>query len=325
MQTKLNIVIAAEFELAEKIADLLEQSELPVEKIIVAEIYPFGEEQGLRFNNRAVEQQNIEELDWSDKQYLFFAGETKHAGYLAQAADSGCVVIDLNGVCAALQDVPLIVPGFNDPLLSELRNRNIVSLADPQISQLLLTCGEILLGGEINRLLVSSMLPASYVNSEQVKTLAGQTARLLNGIPLDEGEVRLAFDAAPFKRHSSERLLQQFQKILPNSDIQLVIHQLQSAVFYGLAQQVTALSDYQTDVEQWQAVWQANELLVWHEAQIVTPVINGEQYQEQDQLHISDVQALENGIQFWSVCDEQRFSLALLGVKLAETAYLQGY
>ncbi|MGR6981123.1 oxidoreductase [Testudinibacter sp. P27/CKL/0425] len=325
MQANLNIVIAAEFELAEKFAELLEQSQLPIETLSVAEIYPFGEEQGLRFNNRAVAQHSIEDIDWSEKQYLFFAGETKHATYIAQAADSGCVVIDLNGVCAALHDVSLVVPGFNDEQLAELRNRNIVALADPQISQLILTAGSLLAQGEINRVLISSMLPASYVNAEQVKKLAGQTARLLNGIPLDDGEPRLAFDAAPLKLHASDRLLQQFQKILPNSEIQLVIHQLQSAVFYGLGQQVTALSDYQTDVAQWQAAWQDNEFLQLHQDEIITPVSNGEQYQDSDQIHISDVQELENGVQFWSVCDEQRFSLALLGVKLAETAYLQGY
>ncbi|SMB81984.1 Aspartate-semialdehyde dehydrogenase [Pasteurella testudinis DSM 23072] len=325
MQTDLNIVIAAEFELAEKIAELLEQSILPTAKLSVAEIYPFNEEQGLRFHNRSVEQQNIEEVDWSDKQYLFFAGEAKHAPYVARAADSGCVVIDLAAVCATLADVPLIVPGFNDSQLAELRNRNIVSLADPQISQLVLTCGEILVGGEINRLLVTSMLPASYVNAEQVKKLAGQTARLLNGISLDDGEPRLAFDVAPFKGNSSERLLRQFQKIIPNSEIQLLIHQVQSAVFYGLAQQVTALSDYQSDSAHWQTVWQQNPLLALHQDEIITPVSNGEKYQEQDSIHLSDVIVLENGIQFWSVCDEQRFSLALLAIKLAESAYQQGY
>ncbi len=327
MQAKLNIVIAAEFELAEKMVELLAKGTLPIETLSVAEIYPFNEEQGLRFNNRAVAQNSIEEIDWTLVHYLFFAGETKHAPYLAQAADSGCVVIDLNGICAALQDVPLIVPDFNDEQLQELRNRNIVALADPQISQLLLTCGEMLTSGEINRLLVSSILPASYVNAEQVKKLAGQTARLLNGIPLDDDEQRLAFDAAPFKLNNTQRLLQQFEKILPNSEIQLVIHQLQSAVFYGLGQQVTALSDFQTDSSGWQTSWEQNPLLQWHQNSIVTPVSNGEQQQEQesDMIHISDVIELENGIQFWSVCDEQRFSLALLGIKLAEKVYLQGY
>ncbi|KGQ70665.1 aspartate-semialdehyde dehydrogenase [Chelonobacter oris] len=325
MQTALNVVIAAEFELAEKIAELLEQGALPIEKLSLAEIYPFGEEQGLRFHNRSVEQQAIEEIDWHDKQYLFFAGESKHAAYVAQAADSGCVVIDLNGVCAVLHDVPLIVPGFNDTQLADLRNRNIVSLADPQISQLILTAGSVLLQGEINRVLVSSMLPASYVNAEQVKKLAGQTARLLNGISLDDGEARLAFDVAPFNLHEPDRLLQQFQKILPNSEIQLIIHQLQSAVFYGLGQQVTALSDYQSDITSWLAAWADNRLLQLHSEQVITPVSHGERYQECDQIHISDVVALDNGIRFWTVCDEQRFSLALLGVKLAETVYLQGY
>lgn len=325
MQANLNIVIAAEFELADKLVERLEKSSLPIKTLLVAEIYPFSEEQGLRFNNRVVAQQNIEEVDWAEKQYLFFAGETKHASYLAQAADHGCTVIDLKGVCATLHDVPLIVPGFNDEQLVELRNRNIAVLADPQISQLILTLGSLLSQGEMSQVLVSSILPVSYVNAEQTQKLAGQTARLLNGIPLDEGEQRLAFDAAPFKHYDAHRLLQQFQKILPNNDIQLVIHQVQSAVFYGLGQQVTALSDYQTDIGECQLGWQNNNWLQLHQNEIITPVSNGERYQDVDQIHISDVQALEHGIQFWSVCDEQRFSLALLAVKLAETAYLQGY
>ena len=33
-------------------------------------------------------------------------------------------------------------------------------------------------------------------------------------------------------------------------------------------------------------------------------------------LHISQQSAVENGIEFWTVADEQRFNIALLGVKL---------
>ena len=43
---------------------------------------------------------------------------------LAQAAESGCVVIDLKGICSALSDVPVVVPTINEENLTELRQRN---------------------------------------------------------------------------------------------------------------------------------------------------------------------------------------------------------
>ena len=43
MDASLNIAIAAEFDLCEKIAEALEQSELDVGKISIVEIYPFEE------------------------------------------------------------------------------------------------------------------------------------------------------------------------------------------------------------------------------------------------------------------------------------------
>lgn len=49
MDASLNIAIAAEFDLCEKIAEALEQSELDVGKISIVEIYPFEEEQAVRF------------------------------------------------------------------------------------------------------------------------------------------------------------------------------------------------------------------------------------------------------------------------------------
>lgn len=49
MDASLNIAIAAEFDLCEKITEALEQSELDVGKVSIVEIYPFEEEQAVRF------------------------------------------------------------------------------------------------------------------------------------------------------------------------------------------------------------------------------------------------------------------------------------
>ena len=89
---------------------------------------------------------------------------------------------------------------------------------------------------------------------------------------------------------------------------------------------VTLRSEYEVDAQAQLQAWQANELVDYREASALTPVTNGEaEAGEAPKLHIGGLTALENGMQFWSVADEQRFDIALLGVKLAELVYQKGY
>ena len=138
MSTRLNIALVAEFDLCEKLAEALEQSSLAIETLSVVELFPFSEEQGIRFNNKSVAQIPLEETEWSEFNYVLFAGEFAHATHIANTAQAGCVVIDLKGVCASLNDVPLIVPSINDEQLVLLK-RNIVSLPDPQVGYVIIT------------------------------------------------------------------------------------------------------------------------------------------------------------------------------------------
>ncbi|WP_373099963.1 oxidoreductase [Necropsobacter rosorum] len=319
----LNIAIAAEFELSEKIAQALEQSALAISRLAVIEVYPFSEEQGIRFNNKAVAQIAPQEADWAAFHYVFFAARIEQAAILAEAAQAGCIVIDLLGVCASLPDVPLIVPTLNEAQLVELRQRNIVALPDPQVTQASLALAPLMQTVLLKQVTISSLLPASYRDAETVSKLAGQTAQLLNGIPLDEGQPRLAFDTFPL---ATADLSAQMQRLFPQAD-NVIFHSVQVPVFYGIGQYITALSDYEFDRAQYISDWQQAELLQYHPENIVTPVINGEHESGEDnvQLHISAVDQLENGVRFWTVADEQRFNLARMAVKLAEAIYREGY
>jgi len=320
MKNELSVVIAAEFSLSEKIAEFLAQSELTIEKLQIAEIYPFSEEQGIRFQNKAVVQKEIDEINWGEVNYLFFAGDSTFAEHLIHATQGGCVVIDLLGVCASLADVPVVVPTVNEGGLSELRQRHIVSLPDPQVTQLALAIAP-LARENISQVLVTSLLPASYVGQACVEKLAGQTAQLLNGIPLDEGLQRLAFDVFPLQ---GKNLNAQLQKIYPQ--LTAHFHSVQTPVFYGMAQKVTALSEYgDIDTAQIISQWEENPLLAYEPDTLPTPVTNGESEEGIPQLHLQQLSAVENGMAFWSVCDEQRFALAYLAVRLAELIYTQGY
>ncbi|MBE2893743.1 oxidoreductase [Spirabiliibacterium falconis] len=322
MPEMMNVVIAAEFALAEKVIEALEHSDLPVENVVAADIIPFGDEQGVRFNNRAVAQKAMDDIAWSEVRYFFFAGNIEHAQAVHQAAQNGCVVVDLLGIFASLHDVPLVVPSVNEAQLEQLRNHNIVSLPDPQISQLILAIAP-LLESAVSNVVVSSLLPASYVNEEQVRRLAGQTAKLLNGIGLDEDEPRLAFNVAPFtaSHFSQARLLQQFRKVLP-AEVELTLHPIQSAVFYGLAQHVSVWGEYQMPLDNLLLQWQQNDLVTVYEKEVLTPVKAGEL---EPTLHISAIEEQENGVTFFSVADDQTFSIATLGIKLAQLCHDYGY
>ncbi|WP_439327562.1 oxidoreductase [Lonepinella sp. BR2357] len=318
---KLNLAIAAEFELCEKITEFLQQSRLEISQLTVVEIYPFNEEQGVRFNNKSVAQIPVAEVDWSAFDYVLFAGKTEQAPHIANAAEQGCVVIDMLGLCASISAVPVIVPTVNDELITELRQRNalhnIIALPNPQITQTVLALSAFMAQYPINQAIVSSLVPASYHNGETVSKLVGQTARLLNGIPLDENEPRFAFDVAPLESSYAT----QINKIFPT--LSVVYHSIQVPVFYGLAQKITALSDYQIDLEQIKSTWQQQDLIQLEEK--ITPVLNGEQENNEEtvKLHISDLKISENGVEFWTVADEQRFNLACLAVQLLERLFNQ--
>lgn len=318
----IHLAIASDFILAEKILEVLENSELEFDKVSAVEIEPFGEEQNLRLGTKAVEQFELENLDWSQFTHVLFAAPMAKAEILAQATQAGCVILDLYGITALIGNVPVVVPKVNNEALVNLRERNIVALANPQISQLALALKS-LLAQPLQHIFVTSMLPAAYFGDEKVKELAGQTARLLNGIPFDENAERIAFDVVPANVQGTEKQLPfsrvfelQLAKIFPNLTACVTFHSVQVPVFYGVAQMVSLRSEYQLDAEALSEAWKAESWIHFNEEQVITPVKNGED-EETNGLQISQLLSKsENSLQFWSVADEQKFSLAFLAVEL---------
>ena len=312
--SQIYLAIAADFTLAEKLLEALENSNLTFDKVSAVEIEPFGEEQNLRFGTKAVEQFELDNLDWS---------QMAQAETLAKAAQAGCIILDLFGITSLIGNVPVIVPNVNNEALINLREHNIVALANPQISQLVLALQPIL-DQQLSQIFVTSLLPSAYFGEEKVKELAGQTARLLNGIPFDDNVERIAFDVVPANVQGKEKQLPfsrvfelQLAKVLPNLTAFVTFHSVQVPVFYGVSQMVSVQSEYELDVEALSVDWANNAWIHFSENnEVQTPVKNGEN-EEQNALQISQLLAKEeNALQFWSVADEQKFSLAFLAVEL---------
>lgn len=321
MTTK-HLAIAADFLLAEKLLEALENETLDIQKISAVELEPFGEEHSLRFKTKAVEQFSLAEVDWSQFSHVLFAGKMAQAEQLAAAVKAGCVVVDIYGITALIGNVPVIVPSVNDEAVSGVREQNIVALANPQISQLALALKP-LLDQPIRQVFVTSLLPAAYFGDEKVQELAGQTAQLLNGIPLDEEKPRVAFDTTPADVQADEKTLPfskafelQLAKILPNLTACTTFHSVQVPVFYGVSQLVGVQGEFPFDAEALSREWQAQPWVNFNADRVMTAVKNGEE-EEQNLLQISRlIHRGEQSIEFWSVADEQRFSLAFLSVAL---------
>ena len=321
MNSSLNIAIAADFSLAEKLVDILEKTALSSASISVIEAKKFSEEQSIRFGGKYVKQLSFAEVNWREYDYLLFAGDVEQVTHLAAAAEAGCIAIDVLGICAHLSDIPAIVPTVNEEMLIEVRQRNIISLPHPQICQLALILKPLLQQCQITQMSVTSLLPMSYFGEAQVRALVGQTAQLLNGIPLNEEQQRLAFDTAPMAKQeddNKQRLL--LAKVLPAFSGAFAQHQIQVPVFYGLSQMIT-LSGYDFIQVEPEFIWQANELLQYHSDQVVTPVVNGETEENAEvlpKLHISQLLREDEQLHLWAVSDERGFTRARLAVALLQ-------
>ncbi|WP_304163575.1 aspartate-semialdehyde dehydrogenase [Lonsdalea britannica] len=307
--------------------ELLQEREFPV-----GEIYPLASEHSagetLRFNGRSCLVTNAEEFDWSQAQLAFFvAGTEASARYADEAGNSGCLVIDSSGLFAQEPDVPLVVPGVNSHVLADYRNRNLVAVADSLTSQLLRAVKPLTEQAGLSRLHVTNLLSVSARGKAAVDDLAGQSARLLNGMPPEAGMFpkQLAFNLLPLLPDSEgsvmqeRRLVDQVRKVLQDDGLPIAVNCVQSPVFYGHAQVVHMEGMRPLSAEE------AREELLQSED---VSISDDEDYPTQVDDASGNVQlsvgCLRNDygmpelLQFWSVADNVRFGGALMAVETAE-------
>lgn len=283
----------------------------------------------LRFGGKSVIVQDAADFDWTQAQLAFFvAGAEASAAWIDDATNAGCLVIDSSGLFALEPDVPLVVPEVNPYVLADYRNRNVIAVADSLTSQLLAALKPLIDQGGLSRIAVISMLSASAQGKKAVDALAGQSAKLLNGIPIDEDDFfgrQLAFNMLPLlpDREGSvrqeRRIVDEVRKILQDDGVMISASVVQSPVFYGHAQMVSfeALRPLAAE-EAREAFSRGEDIVLSEETDYPTQVGDAS---GNPQLSIGCVHndyGMPEQIQFWSVADNVRFGGALMAVKIAE-------
>ncbi|HAU5562727.1 TPA: aspartate-semialdehyde dehydrogenase [Serratia fonticola] len=309
------------------VLELLAERQFPVgELYLLASENSAGE--SVRFDGRTLRVQDAAEFDWTQAQLAFFAaGREASARYADEAASQGCLVIDSSDLFALEPDVPLVVPDVNPQVLADYRNRNIVTVADALVSQLLSAIKPLVDTAGLSRLQVTNLISVSSHGKAAVDGLAGESARLLNGVPADEHYFgrQLAFNLLPQLAdghgsvESERRLVDQVRKVLQDEGLPIAVSSVQAPVFYGNTQIVHVENLRPLSAEEARdELDRAEDINLSADGEYPTPVSDAS---GNDALSIGNVRndyGLPELLQFWSVADNVRFGGALMAVKTAE-------
>lgn len=309
------------------VLELLTERQFPVgDLFLLASESSAGETVRVEGKNHQV--MNAETFDWSQAQLAFFvAGTEASARYAEQAANAGCLVIDSSPLFALSPDVPLVIADVNPQVLADYRNRNIVSVADSLVSQLLCAVKPLADNAGLGRLQVTNLISVSSHGKAAVDGLAGESARLLNGMPVEEYYFgrQLAFNLLPLLPDeqgsvaANRRMVDQVRKILQDEGLPVSVSSVQAPVFYGNAQsvQLECLRPYSAG-EARNDLAMSGDILLSDEGEFPTPVSDAT---GSGQLCIGSLHSdygIPEQLQFWSVADNIRFGGALMAVKVAE-------
>ena len=241
-------VVGATGAVGEAMIEILEQRNFPV-----GTLYALASERSvgktLRFRGKSVTVTNLAEFDFAQTPIaLFSAGGSLSAEFAPKAAAAGCVVIDNTSHFRRDEDIPLVVPEVNPGAIAGYTARGIIANPNCSTIQMLVALKPIYDAVGITRINVATYQAVSGTGKAAIEELAGQTARLLNGQPVETDVYprQIAFNALPhidsFQDNGYTReemkMVWETQKIFGDPDIQVNPTCVRVPVFFGHSEAV---------------------------------------------------------------------------------------
>ncbi|MDT8397846.1 MAG: aspartate-semialdehyde dehydrogenase [Pseudomonadales bacterium] len=183
MSKKFNVaVVGATGAVGRTMLRILEERKFPVDNLyLLASERSAGEQ--FRFNGKSVMVENLAEFDFNKAQIgLFSAGGSVSAVYAPIAGAAGCVVVDNTSHFRYEEDIPLVIPEVNPHAIAQYTRQNIIANPNCSTIQMLVALKPIRDAVGIKRINVATYQSVSGTGKKAIDELAGQTARLLNGL-----------------------------------------------------------------------------------------------------------------------------------------------
>jgi aspartate-semialdehyde dehydrogenase len=284
----------------------------------------------VQFNGKSVQIQRLDEFDFSNTQIgLFSAGGSVSAEFAPKAAAQGCIVVDNTSHFRNDDDIPLVVSEVNPECVADYAPRNIIANPNCSTIQMVVALKPIHDAVGITRINVATYQAVSGAGTSGIEELADQTAKLLNGKPIEPGAMpaQIAFNAIPQidtfqdNGYTREEMKMAWEtcKILQDDSIAVNATCVRIPVFYGHSEAVHIETREPISIEA------ARELLanspgltLMGDHELATPVEHGA---GTDPVFVSRLRkdiSHPNGLNMWVVADNVRKGAALNSVQIAE-------
>lgn len=330
MSQEFNVaILGATGAVGETIIEVLQERKFPLGELFLL-ASERSEGKSYRVNGKTISVQNVEEFDWSQAHIgLFSAGSELSAQWAPIAADAGVIVIDNTSQFRYDYDVPLVVPEVNPHAIAEFRNRNIIANPNCSTIQMLVALKPIQDEVGIERINVTTYQSVSGAGKKGIDELAGQTAKLLNGMPAENEAFsqQIAFNCIPQIDDFMEngytkeemKMVWETQKIFADQSIRVNPTCVRVPVFYGHAEALHIETLAPIGAEQVISLLQATDGI---------EVFTGEDFPTQvrdaggkDHVMVGRIRediSHHSGINMWVVADNVRKGAATNAVQIAE-------
>lgn len=331
-----NVAIAgASGAVGEALIEILQEREFPVGELALL-ASPRSEGKRVQFNGKSVQIQQLDQFDFSNTQIgLFSAGGSVSAEFAPKAAAQGCVVVDNTSHFRNHDDIPLVVSEVNPQCVADYAPRNIIANPNCSTMQMMVALKPIHDAVGITRINVATYQAVSGAGASGIQELAGQTANLLNGRPIEPGKMpaQIAFNAIPqidtfldngYTREEM-KMAWETRKILQDDSILVNATCVRIPVFYGHSEAIHIETREPISVSVARDLFtNAPGLILLDDHELATPVEHGA---GTDPVFVSRVRkdiSHSNGLNLWVVADNVRKGAALNSVQIAELllAYL---
>ncbi len=325
-------VVGATGAVGETMLSILAQRKFPVGKV-----YALASERSagkkVEFGDKMLTVENLADFDFSKVQIgLFSAGASISREFAPKAAAAGCVVVDNTSQFRYDDDIPLVVPEVNPHAIARYKDNGIIANPNCSTIQMLVALKPIHDAVGITRINVCTYQAVSGTGKEAIEELATQTARLLNGQPI-ECEVypkQIAFNVLPHidvfqdNGYTKEemKMVWETRKIMEDDSIQVNPTAVRVPVFYGHSEAVHIETREKMTAEQCRELLsKAPGVEVLDERKdggYPTAVTEGANHDPTYVGRIREDISHERGLNLWVVSDNVRKGAALNSIQIAE-------
>ncbi len=189
-------IIGASGNVGRKTIEILEKSNLPFKELFLV-ASPKSAGKKIKFRDKEIEIENLEDYNFSKANITFFAAGGKISEKWAHIAAKKTIVIDNSSYFRMQKDVPLVVPEVNPEALKN--HKNIISNPNCSTIQMVLALKPLHDKFKIRRVIVSTYQAVSGAGKASMDELSEQTENVLKGKKIEPKNFskQIAFNLIP--------------------------------------------------------------------------------------------------------------------------------